>query len=209
MVRALTFFVLAWAGVAGSGCGVVSSSLSSRSHGRAGPLSISSDGGASPARATRQVERSSVTLPAGSVLEFLELLERPAGEVAKTPGGRQILATLAAPAAFVREATRDTLETATAPRVPGPVDLARAAGVRSYWIAGLGLLALAALFLARRHWLAAGAAGLAGVALPAFATLLAGVWGIVVAVLLVGAAVAFVVGWHVLRSRGALAPGVS
>lgn len=185
--------ILLLAGVLVSGCAFRSSDA--RSHGRAGSLEIASSNAGAPATASRQVDRSTVTIPAGSVLEL---------GMSNNPAYKPLRATLAAPAELVKESTRDELATATAPASPAPADVAKADGVRAYWRASLVLFALGALFAWRAHWLAAGCAALAGVALPALASFLSGQWAVLMAVLLIGAAVAFVAGWHVLRMRGHL-----
>lgn len=163
------------------------------SRARAGSLTITSRGdAAAPALAVRTLERETIRLPAGTVIET--------GGTADVPPVRKT--TLPAAADLVRETTRDELRTATAHAPPDPAAVAKADGVRTYWRISLVCLLLGALLAWRRHWWGAACAALAGVILPLLATFTASRWGEIAGGLLVGAAVAFFGAWHVLRLRG-------
>lgn len=92
------------------------------------------------------------------------------------------------------------------PPPPTPVQIAQGIGVRAFWIASLGCLLFAGLLAYTAHYLAAGACGLAAVALPVLAQFFSSGLAMAIGGALVAVAGAFWAAWHVIERRKAGLP---
>lgn len=184
-----------------------------RSQARAGSLRLAAPvpGTAAPATASRLVDRSSVTLPAGSTLTLPTAVDTAPGgtsDVRPSPpcssnaiAPAEMTYTLSAPAVLVREISRDQIATATGHDPPSPAEIARGEAVTWFVVAALVCWLIAGLLAWRQHWLAALCAAGAGLALPVLAWAFSSAWAIPVAVGLLTAAGAFFVAWHIIERQ--------
>lgn len=169
-----------------SGCGTVRRLIGPTSTATVAGASVTAAGSfAAPAELIRTATRSTVTLPAGAVVTI-----GPAA--ADSTPAQALTSTLPAPAELVTTTETTTARTAQPVTPPTPAQVAAADSFRYYVLAGLGLLALAALTAYAQHYLAAGKLAVAGLALPIVAHWFAANAALVIAAALVAAAVAAV-----------------
>jgi len=141
---------------------------------------------AAPAELIRTTTKSTVTLPAGAVVTI------GPSAAADSPPAPALRSTLPAPAELVTTTETTTARTAQPVTPPTPAQIATADSFRYYVLAGLGLLALAALAAYAQHYLAAVKLAVAGLALPIVTHWFAANAALVIATALVAAAVAAV-----------------
>lgn len=142
---------------------------------------------AAPAELIRTTTKSTVTLPAGAVVTI-----GAAAAAADSPPAPALRSTLPAPAELITTTETTTARTAQPVTPPTPAQIATADSFRYYVLAGLGLLALAALAAYAQHYLAAAKLAIAGLALPIVTHWFAANAALVIAAALVAAAVAAV-----------------
>jgi uncharacterized protein YceK len=180
VVVVLTFFLTL------TGCGTVRRLVGPTSTASLAGASVTAAGSfAAPAELIRTATRSTVTLPAGAVVT----IGAPATD--STPA-QALTSTLPAPAELVTTTETTTARTAQPVTPPTPAQVAAADSFRYYVLAGLGLVALAAVAAYSQHYLAAAKLGVAGLVLPIVAHFVAAHAAVIVAAVLVGAALAAV-----------------
>lgn len=173
-----------------------------------GKPKITQNGAAkTPANASVTTTATTLTIPAGSKVEI------PSPAPTNTEGRQvsppaPVVVTLSQPSELRTETRCEAVEGAKTPEPPpppSPGDLARASGIRWFYLAGVvcGLAAIASIYFGYA-W-AAKSLVVAALAFPIVGNLVSSKWAIAVAGVFIFSAGAFCLAWKILAARHALA----
>lgn len=202
MIRAALLFALACV----SGCSL-QPQTAARIDRHGSPVIAQTGAAKTPAAASVTTSKTILTIPAGSKVEI------PSPSPTHTEGGPivppapGIVVTLSAPSELHQETRREAVagaETPAPPAPPSPTEVARAFGVKWFYLAGIAAAFAAGVCVWRGYPIAAVKFAAAAVAFPLVGNIVSSTWAIVAGGVLVLLGLAFVIAWKVIAARHAL-----